>query len=338
MSRRSSNPTSVFPPRRVLVVKENETPRPPKPPCGSFQFPTTSPLHLTATTTVQPNSSTGVNAVALKNPNGQPMEILEIKWSLSQSTFDNEDLACVIGCKLDLGNFPLTNGYVPIGLFGRTENLWAEQVSDGDLTICINEFSWKLPRPLYVPADSVLVPVFQHRGLVNADVNVRISYAARTLPLGAPPPKKLALPYAAFYAGKPFDESDSGTDNSVETDLMNPFAEPIIIQRFGGRCMVFTNSGSVCNEARADDSIGSIQYNVRMADSFGRNLIQNLIPFRLAFSALTRGWEVENALMDPKSFITAYLRKDLPFQGAPSPGQLTQAMISVVGHRVVVGS
>lgn len=332
---------------KVLTVPEPSVYRAPKVPCGTFKFPNTFPMHLTASATVQPNSSGGVNAVALKNPTGQPMEILEIKFSLFCTITNAGNAGGTIGCKLDMGNFSMTNGFVPVALFGRMENQIAEEnlgdsgsgASPGTVIGGYqNEFVWRLPHPLYVPADSVLIPQFQHRGLINNEVIVRISYSARSIAPGAAPPKKLAIPYAAFYAAKLIDAAVVGTDNSFETDLVNPFDEPIIIQRFGGRIFFIQNAfGSTFAQEATDlagDQAGA-NYTVRMQDSFGRNLIQNFIPFRTAFSGVTRTWEVDRAVMDPKSYYMAYIQKATTYGGTAGLG--TQAQISLIGHRVVGG-
>lgn len=312
---------------------------------NAFRFPATYPIHLTARTTIASNSSGGVNAISLKNPLGQPMEILEIKFQLFQEVNSNANMGGVIACKLDLGKFSLTNGFVPVWLMGRSENLWAEAIQDpnvlGDAANCTNEFTWRLAQPLYVPPGAVLVPTFQHRGLVQQDVQVRISYSARSIPPGTPPPKKIVLPYAAAWVSNTFDANESGVDNSLETDLTNPFDEPLTIQRFSGRVVLFNLSTSppqVLEAGATGETVGTYQYDVRLIDSFGRPIIRNLVPFRLAFSGVTRSWEVDNALMDPRSFILAYVRKNVPFQGNTTSNVLTQAMVGLVGHRVAVGA
>jgi len=296
------------------------------------------PLHLTASTTIAASSSGGVNAISLKNPLGQAMEILAIKWQLLVSSSFAMSLGTVIGCKLDLGKFPITNGFVPVGMFGKSEGLISEQMSDVNVAnLCANEYIWRLPRPLYVPKGAVLLPTFQHRGITQQSVTVRVSYSARSVPENAPPPKKVALPYAAFYGSQSFDASVAGTDASVETDLVNPFDEPLYLQRMTGRVVnVQYSSGFIDEGVSVHPESIAASWNVRIVDSFGRPIVRRFVPLRLAFSGVSRSWEMSpEPIMDPKSFYTAYLRKDTTTYSANQ--FLTQAFVSIVGCRDVVG-
>ncbi len=340
----------TFTPSTAQILGKPANPcAPPGSPPGTHKFPSTFPIHVTATTTLQSNSAGGVNAISLKNPMGQPMEILEIKFQLFNSATSIGNLGGIIACNLELGKFAITNGFVPIWCMGRSENLAAESVSDiNTVPGCANEFTWRLAHPLYVSPDSVLVPTFQHRGQIQNDISIRISYSARSIPPGAPPPRKLFLPYAASYTSKSFGANAAGVDQSLETDLVNPFDTELYLQRFTGRVSALNLSltppaiieamvaegvmNYVCPE-----SMAALQFNVRMVDSFGRPLVRELVPFRMVFSGVTRSWETDGAVMDPRSFIIAYLRKDAPFQGSTSANILAQASIGVVGFRSMVG-
>lgn len=335
--------TKISVPKSVLVVQPSFKPPPQNP--KAFELPPVYPIHLTATATLGSNSSGGVNAIALKNPLGQPMEILQIKWSLYQSATNRGDVGGVIACKLDLGKHSLTNGFVPVWSFGRVENLTGEIINGTDTNGTVyttNEFSWKLPQPLYVPANAVVIPTFQHRGLIEQEIQVRISYSARSIPPGTPEPKKVSIPYAACYVSKSFNVNNAGTDSSSETDLINPFDEPLFLQRLTGRVAQLNLSNTPptiydSDETYAGETVSTIQYNVRLIDSFGRPLIRNFVPFRMAFSGVTRTWETDGDVMDPRSYVLAYVRKDVPYQGASGSNIISQAFIGLVGHRYVVG-
>src|SRR3972149_2029811 len=121
------------------------------------QYRHTSPIHLTATTTLASNSSGGVNAIALKNPIGRPMEIHEIKFQLTMEE-PSTRLAfkgIIVGCKLDLGKIPITNGFIPIAIFGKgpMADLGGEFSSGSDTTGAppgpssansFGEYSWEI--------------------------------------------------------------------------------------------------------------------------------------------------------------------------------------------------
>lgn len=292
------------------------------------------PLHLTASATIPSSSGGNVNAVSLKNPMGRAMEILEIKWQVrfdfGLNTLRPGDATFVLGgalgCRLQLGDMPLTNGYVPVWSFGRSDNLQECVVSS---TRAYSEYSWKLPFPLYVPAGGVVLPSFQNRGLLSGDIGVIISYSARDLPQNYSPPPKVAVPYAAAYVSKPFDISAAGTDVSNETDLANPFDEPIVLQRMTGRVPVLSSQTSGFAYEKSGVPVAAEQMNVRIVDSYGRPIIRDYAPMRQAFSALTRSWEMDGQqiVMDPKSFYRAYMKFD-----APSNAIISGAAIYASGH------
>lgn len=327
------------------------------PPKMPYQYPNTTPLSLTATATVASNSSAGVNSIALKNPMGQPMEILEVRFQLNTIGYPGSNLSTILGgmiyCKMDLGEHEITNGFVPTWCFGKWESpleafvavtqLPAEQV------YIYQTYIWKLPKPLYVPAGSVLIPTFQHTGLFQNTVEISVTYNCRSFPVGTPPPEKLSLPYVAAYTSKTFERSETETDESTETDLVNPFSVPLHIQRFVGRLQVFQSNVSVAQETpptttaagsgRVADAPTSYEnWQIKMVDMLGRPIVQDFTPFRMVFDAQSRSWEMDNgAVMDPNSYIIAYCRKAAGtgvIEGGP---YFSQAFISVVGWRDLVG-
>jgi len=301
----------------------------------------TSPIHLTASTTLASNSSGGVNAISLRNPLNQPMEILETKWRLDIAKDVGNLLGGLVGCKLDLGKYPITNGFVPVWSFGRSENLSEERIPSpgivgpaGTLTMAF-EYTWRLPMPLYVPIGAALIPTFQHRGMLADSVDVRISYSGRTLPLDTPPPKKIVLPYVAAFSSKVIDAQTSTFDQSVETDLVNSFSQPIHLQGFSGRGLVIRNDNlAVSAESLSNgEAMISNALSVRMVDSNGRPIVRNFTRFRTAFAAATRFWGMENgATMDPRSFYLAFLRFT-PLAVPPIVPVTLQAFIALTGWR-----
>ena len=304
------------------------------------------PLHLTASSTFSSGSGGGVNAVSLKNPMGRAMEILEIKWQVSLDTSTNPltsgDGTGVLGgsmaCKLQLGELPLTNGFVPVWSFGRSDLISPEVCVDNFNSREYSEYNWRLSRPLYVPAGAVVLPTFQHRGLLASDITVTISYSARDLPDGYTPPSKEAVPYASSYITKSFLLTAAGTDVSNETDLSNPFEETLILQRMTGRVPVI--SSAVPGFAYENDaaSVPGAQMNIRIVDSYGRPIIRDFAPMRQAFSQVTRSWEMDGQSinMEPKSFYRAYIRFDAPINTIVSSAVLYgQGHVGLVGYREV---
>jgi hypothetical protein len=317
-------------------------------------YPWPVPLHLTATATLQAETAAGVNAIALKNPTGRPMEILEIKFGVrdtgdqqtSISTSTTSILGGLIACRLDMGSLSLTNGYIPIWSFGKATNLKEEAqldtvVSASPITEAYAEYTWKLAHPIYVPPGAAVVPSFFHRGLLKDTMVARISYSARSLPPG-PAPKKLWLPYVSCYTTKAFTVGAAiDSDTSQETDLVNPHPQPLYLQRFTGRCMIIQQSGGyLAGETGVFDTIANQSLLLKMIDSAGRPVIKDYVVFRQAFSGVTRSWEMDlGHIMDPTSHYNVQVQSNIPTgAGGAFAGLLAQGFVGCVGFRQIVGA
>lgn len=323
------------------------------PPSGPAQppdleLPYTDPIHLTASATINSTTQGGVNTEALRNPTGAPMEILEVKWqmrSLPPLATNGMASGGVLGCKLELGKIKLTNGFVPIWLFGRCENFFADTpeivpFGAGAASIPL-EFSWKLPRPLFVPSGAVIVPTFEHRGVTQGPVDVQISYSGRQLSMGARPPPVICAPWAASYVSIPFQDTVTGTDLSRETDLVNPFDVPIHLQRFTGRLSVASLAVTVgvANAQIYSDAFtygAELDMTVTMADSAGNFVVKNALPFRQVFGGSTRSWEV-HGIMPPRSFYAVLVQHAARPVGALTFVLTRQCHVGLTGWREVAG-
>ena len=291
-----------------------------------------SPVHLSSSLILRSGTNGAVSQAALKNPMGQDMELLEIKFELSGGQIGN--FAGVFGgtiwCDLTLGSIKLTNGSIPVWGFGRAENLEAEIKIDAATNTTFCSYSWRLPRPLFIPAGAVLVPNFTHTGFVPDTINVRVGYSGRTV---FTKPKKLYVPWVAKFVSKALNPiENAGVDRSSELDLVNPNPELFYLQRFVGRTQVISTISAFENEPQ---SFGSQRLLMRMTDSYGRPIVRSFTPFRSVFGALTRSWEMDNgAELDPEAYYLVELKKEadpnLEYQGATA-----QAFISMVGWREI---
>lgn len=288
------------------------------------------PIHLTAAATVSANSQQGVNAISLKNPTGQAMELLEVKWLLSTRELIHVT-GGTIGCKLDLGSIPITNGFVPVWNFAPSTKFDFETVSNAGRQAV--GYQWKLHRPLYIPPGAVVVPTFHHFGQIPNDIDVRISYSCRTLPAGYKLPPRVPVPYVAYWSTKVFElfSFSEDRDQSRETDLVNRFNEPLRIHRFVGRWFTFEPLNNFGHEA--DNTGPSRLVQVRMVDSRGEPVIPQFTFFRQVFSAVTRSWEVDY-IVPPQTFYIVSARRlasgPPPFEDA---NKLGQGFISMVTTR-----
>jgi len=310
----------------------------------AFRSTDSNPIFLTANSTIASNSTGGVNSASLKNPTGGPMEVLEIRFQVkTDANYGSGVGGGFLGCQLDLGKFALTNGFVPVWNFGRADSLIVESVGGTVATTSTyGEYTWRLSKPLYVPAGAVIVPKFQHRGLFKNQISVFVSYSGRTV---SPKfkPKSVHLPYAAAYASKVFNYNETGTDNSTETDLVNPHGEQLNLSCFTGRIVNVDTQSLFALEAPIGSSTGGEECGARsllarMVDMNGRPIVSSFTPFRQAFGALTRSWEMGyKQVMDPISYYTVFLQKNLPLVNSTNP-QLIQAFVGMVGWRDIVFS
>lgn len=284
------------------------------------------PIHLTASAVIAAASQGGVNAISLKNPLAQPMEIHEIKWQML-SLAATKLAGGAAACKLDLGSIPITNGFVPLFAFGRCSNQLAEEVGPSGQRV--GEFSWKLARPLYIPPDGVLLPTFENRSLASSSLTIRVSYSGRTLPRGYRP-KRVYVPYASAYASKVMDAASADTDSSKETDLVNQADSPLYLQHFCGRLITYRVSDGFYHDVIAEVA-GGMSISVKVTSSSGEQLVRDFTQFRQVFSAPYRTWNAYGAVIPPGNFILAELSKTAESLASAN----VQAVISMVGWREI---
>jgi hypothetical protein len=310
------------------------------------QPPPAAPIHLSGSLLLQPGTSGSVQPSVMTNPMGQDMEVTELKFqllSLGNSGFALDAvLGASIAVELKLGNYKLTNGAVPVFSLGRAENLTAEYATLASLNL-YNTFSWRLPRPMFVPAGATVIANFTHTGLIALPINVRFSMSARSLFIK---PKVVCLPWASAFTSKVFNPlTTAGTDQSGHVDLVNDStgfegaAQILKVQRFVGRAIVIQSGdhayeGPTFGAAFREDGL-----TVRMMDSYGRPTVRYYTPFTSVFSGLTRSWELEGSgvELDPGAYYLALLKSAaLPgIGGFGYTGIQGQAFISLIGWREV---
>ncbi len=323
--------------RSGLVLPQMVRPATPQDPddvLGEYQG---EPVHLSASVTIGAGQGAGVPTVALKNPHDAPMLINEIKFSLftSDSTAPS---GMSVAVKLDLGQIPITNGHVPIGLLCRVDNTVAEYQNSNTFRYFSGIFKWKLARPIFVPPGGVIQPHFQHTSFPgNGNVTARISYGGRAMPVGFRP-KRIFIPYAASFVSKNIDVDTADTDASVETQLVNSFTAPVLLDRFISRIAVANPSGTRVQETQR---IATGWYDTSelwtavLVDSLGNPIVKEYTPLYTIVSGTSRSWELGGKVsMPPGSFYMLSLKKDAPTV-ALGTGHQSQAGFSLIGWREV---
>lgn len=327
-----------------------------------------SPIILQTRITVPAGGSMGVaDPTKLENPFQGPMWLEEIRFRLPTLAAGPGVGWSSLRVELKLGDIPITNGYVPISLLGKVLN----EGSFGNTTINTNaavtneiwlqSYTWKLPKPLYIPAREYLKPQMYFDPYPGAaPIDVVITYSCRPIPAGTPPPAKIRLPWVAFYQPPYIAVPTNGSDvfnTSAPSDLYNPFQQDLHVERFLGRFMVqggyalpglgFSDGedgyafGDL-NSARVDltTTLPTQGTFVSGQDSFNNILIRDPTPFAHVFDFLDRAWTV-HATLPPQGY---YLFKIDRMWGnynpttispTPAPGFSATVGISMVAWREV---
>lgn len=322
---------------RPLMPSDFVRSEPPRWPRLPVEPPSAKPIHLTASVTLAPGQQASPNVRALINPSGGPMMIDEIKFEIGAARLV---AGALVSCKLALGKIPLTSDFVPIYNFMRCDYPNAEEHQVGETAESgvagYGQFTWRLAKPLYVPATGIVIPIFKHSDFLNTTITVRISYSCRILPTGTPLPSTIYVPFVAGWTGIPAtaDASTTTTDSSPENALANPFDVPLHVERITGRLGLFRPSNSlvvesalVVYETETDDDVCM----VKMRASSGDPVVMQATPFRHVFSGPLRSMELPH-VMPPGSFYVV----DTSFLAANA---LTNAYavpsVAIVGWREV---
>jgi hypothetical protein len=294
-----------------------------------------SPIVLRASTTILPNQKLELNTPDLQNPFRTAMLLDEVQVFVSNAGASTSDATGFLTrLRLKLGRHPLTNEFVHVPMLGkRLNDFYIDSNTQSPV------YTWRLPKPLYVPATEFVVPTvfYDPSFLVQAGVSVPASltvsvvYRGRSLSKHSPIPQTVKMPWATEY----FTDAllgGSGTDphllESTEVNLINPFDESLRLQRFIGRHIV--TSGAFIRETQAEGADRSV-VDVRMVDSQNRYAIKNLTRFANVFLGTDKAWTV-NTLLDPKQFFLLGYEADFSTQeGEP----YFQGLVSMVGHREV---
>ncbi|MHB8734281.1 MAG: hypothetical protein ACYC6M_03155 [Terriglobales bacterium] len=301
------------------------------------------PIHLTATTEVAPNSSGSPNNQALHSPILGPIEITDIKFGFNivlpgpQSPIYLAADGGSILCQLALNDELITNGYIPIWAFDESTNIVNEQTNgatgaaSGPTTI-YGEFTWHLPRPLYVrPADQINVS-FMNQGQQAIVATCRVSLSGSVLE-NVTDPETRCLPYAATWVSKVFATASADADQSTELQLANVTDDAIHLQKMTGRVDNFGLPGGTAAAVAQhfDDPFGNadlgFSLSVQAYTGRGTQLIPYAVNFRDLFGP-ARSVPL-SGILEPGDYIIAALAE------AAVSGIYGQASIAMIGWREV---
>ncbi len=252
---------------------------------------------------------------ALKNPYNRPMWIREI--SIANAVPN------VTRIKFQLGRQNLTNNYVPIW------NLGSRLDSSFDSAM----WTWRLPKPLFIPQGEYLQPTFWVTDVGAVASTVRITYTGHSFDIGELEPTINAVPWVTSFIGAARLVGSNYFENSTEKDIFNPYDTPLHVQRFIGRLNQSAAIGGTGNDENYSGFYNGA--NVRIFDSLGKIVVRDRTPMGLVFAGDRRTWDAHGVL-PPHGFYTIYMDElyaDVVEDG--TPGNYLQAMISMIGYHEV---
>jgi len=185
--------------------------------------------------------------------------------------------------KLSLGRIQLSDRFLPLENYAPLISEPTESFADDNGRW--NNYRWKLPKPLYIPAGMTLKSEFSRLvGLVPNSVQVNVAYAGKYASENDPLPKEIDVPWVTGF------EPASGVTfaQSSERDLYNPFLVPLHVQRL----LFYTND--------ADFPERNIpQLTTVIKDSAGQNVVRDFTRHASVWDSNRRAWNI-NSWMPPK--------------------------------------
>jgi hypothetical protein len=295
---------------------------------------------------LQPGASSDASPLALRNPTGAPIEIDEIFFRVQVMLAENPGadlgpglVGSSIFVNMRLGALKITNDSVPLVTMGYAENLSGENLSSN--TKLYNEFRWRLPKALYVPAGAFLEITFEHKGFFSSPANIDVGCSARAFAMDAPVPDKICVPYVAAYVTPVF--AVDGVARSVmspETALLNTLDETLFVERFNGRIVeqvldsgFFTLADTGPFGSNTQPGIGNADPDalvVRVWSSMGDRIVPVKTPFRDVFERGYRSWEVNHALPPGAYYRMEFTSSTVNVPAVPE-GTSLRAMVAMVG-------
>lgn len=288
-----------------------------------------SPIMLSTSVTVPDAATRESEQTALTNPFRTAMLIDEIrlKLDIEGSAYSNTNLFRP-RIQFHLGRMPLCNTFIPC--LALTKFLcggipYLGQTVDRSFLF----IDWKLPQPLYIPPTEYLIPRVYNAPISGAtplSVTVAIQYVGRSLPSDYERPQKMYIPWLANYTSPVTAYNVSAEETTTESDIVNPFNEPVYVQRFIGT----TSDAYGANISPR----GSLYTTTNAYDSFGNVLVRDRTPFSHLFTTMDKVWPAKSVLQPKGFYIFNTMRA---FDGLPSDGNTEyQYSITMQSYREVV--
>lgn len=300
-----------------------------------------SPILMSDVVSVPVNGKVQPLTDHFQNPFRTPMLIDEIRMGY-ENTNQSEIDPFSLQFRFSLGRDPLTADFIPAPMLGKLLNPGVDGTTLAPLV-----YTWKFPKPVYVPATEILVPTIFNNPMPGqgATASVRLTYVGRSLDPNYKQPTNIAVPFVALWMGLERTIGTDGsnlTDDSTESNLVNPFDKPLYVQRLIGR---IRGGPDVANDGQLNPDTGDVLDNdqgaivaqsltlIQMTDSMGRQAVRDPTPFNNVFSAIDRAWTI-NTMLAPKGYYGLHLEENW-LTAANFNFATAQPMVSMIGYRAV---
>jgi hypothetical protein len=180
-------------------------------------------------------------------------------------------------------------------------------------------------------------------------------------------PDYIDLPYASFFLGRVLSTVSGGqtgvapvvTERTAQTDLFNPFDQPLMIDRMQYEISVSSHGKDLDNgaananfaptdEVSAQDQTSQLNagqaygldrryVQIKMTSSKGRNLIKDFIPIGDVLSSTNRAMAADT-ILNPKHYYLATLQSQMPLftDRGTLPFQMRTGLSLVGGRRLTM--
>lgn len=288
-----------------------------------------------ATTSLAAGAATGVTDIDnLRNPLPVPMLVDEILFNVIGSN------AADIRLSLKLGSSELVKQFTPIALLGVAKNFSVASGANGPTALAaqLNStiYGMKLQSELILYPSEFLSPIFYNAATLQpaTPASVRMIVRGRAMKTNA---QRQSLPWISYWAGALQTPGSNFTEETVESDIYNPFSVPLILDRMVG--VVGNNAtGGATPGIYSDPNCMDAGLNyatLRMVDGSGAPILRDYTPFSHLFQLMDYSWRLKGT-MPANSFWKAYLTEDYADIGSTTPPNL-QLMFSLIGHRSLSG-
>jgi len=315
------------------------------------------PVAFSASVDVIAGNTAPLDTEALQNVYRIPMWLDEVRWLIRSPTREEVDpgsgfipseLCAMLSASIRTGHLELTNGFVPIWLFGHQMQGGFPEVETGRVGVDVvgsmrayNFFAWKLPRPMLLPNGQGLVMNIARNttnpGFVGP-FNVTATMVGRLFEAEHRTPSTIDAPCVTAFVPRddtaPIAISDSN-------DLRNPFITDFHVQRFVGRVQERVLEESASGIWAPGDLRESSNYNipqVRMTDSAFNEVVKDDTPFSQVIEFSRKAWTFNRVLNEKESYTAKFnsmgTLTDSAALGASDPVEVALLpMMSMVGHR-----